>query len=126
MMHVPPHAIPHLSKRQSLPQTDNLDLQREFLRINKAEGLVNRSNHHKFDDEQSKTQVNKEIEECVHCESRCNAHCPYEKNTVELYDPSKGKCSKGNAQKHNSKMGKILDGLPMSLGQTQQEQIWHQ
>ena len=23
-------------------------------------------------------------------------------------------------------MGKILGGLPMSLGQTQQEQIWHQ
>ena len=44
----------------------------------------------------------------------------------ELYYPSKGKYSKGNVQKCNSKMGKILDGLPMSLGQTQHEQIWHQ
>ena len=87
--------------------------------------MVNRPNHHEFDDEQSKMQVNKEIEECVSCESRCNTHCPHKKNTGELYCPSKGKYSKGNAQKHNSKMGRILDGLPMSLGQTQHEQIWH-
>ena len=80
MLHVPPHAVPHLSNRQLLPQTDNLDLQREVVRINKAEGLVSRPNHHEFDDEQSKMQVNKEIEECVCCEGRCNTHCLFEKN----------------------------------------------
>ena len=52
--------------------------------------------------------------------------CPYEKNAGKLYYPFKGKYSKGNPQKHNSKMGKILDELPMSLGQTQQEQIQNQ
>ena len=61
---VAPHAIPHLSNRQSLPQTDKLDLQREVVRINMAEGLVKESNHYEFDDEQSKTQVNKENEGC--------------------------------------------------------------
>ena len=80
MMHVPHHAIPHLSNRQSLPQTGNLDLQREVVRINKGEGFINRLNHHEFDDEQSKAQVNKVIEESVCCKSRCNTHCPYEKN----------------------------------------------
>ena len=69
---------------------------------------------------------NKEIEECVCCEGRCNAHCPHEKNTGELYFLSKGKYSKGNTEEHNIKMGKILDGLPMSLAQTEHEQIWHQ
>ena len=106
MTFVAPHAIPHLSNRQLLPQTDSLDLQREDVRINKAEGLVKGPNHYEFVDEESKMQVNKENE---HCENRFNAHCPYEKNTGELYYPFKGKYSKGNAQKHKSKMGKILD-----------------
>ena len=44
----------------------------------------------------------------------------------EPHYPSKGKSSRGNAQNHNSKIGKILDGLPMSIGQIQHEQIWHQ
>ena len=74
-----PHAVPHLSYRKLLPQIDNLDLQREVVRINKAEGLVHRPNHHEFDDEQRKMQANKEIEECIHCEDRCNTHCPHEK-----------------------------------------------
>ena len=95
MTHVVHHAVLHLSNRQSLPQIDNLDLQREVVRINKAEGLVNRPNHHVIDDEQSKMQFTKEIEECVCCEGRYNTHCPYEKNTGELYYPSKGKYSKG-------------------------------
>ena len=76
---MPPHAVPHVSNRQSLPQTDNLDLQRVVVKTSKAEGLVNRANHHEFDDEQSKMQVNKEIDKCVCCEGRCNTHCPYEK-----------------------------------------------
>ena len=91
---MPHHAIPQLSNRQSLSHTDHSDLQREVVRINKAEGIDNRPNHYEFDDGQSKTQVNKEIEDCVHCESRCNAHCPYEKNTRELYYPSKGNTQK--------------------------------
>ena len=61
MMHVPLHAITLLSNRQSLTQTDNLDLQREVVRVNKTEGLAKRLNHHEFDDEQSKTQINKEL-----------------------------------------------------------------
>ena len=56
----------------------------------------------------------------------CNIHCLYEKNTGELYYPSKGKYSKGNTQECNSKVGVILDGLPISLGHTQHEQIRHQ
>ena len=34
------HVIPHLSKQTITSQTDNLDLQSEVGRINKAEGLV--------------------------------------------------------------------------------------
>ena len=65
MMCVPPHAIPQLSNRQPLPQTDNSELKREVARVNKTEGFVKRLNHHEFDDEKSKSHINKEIEQCV-------------------------------------------------------------
>ena len=48
---VAPHAIPHLSNKQSLPQTDNLDLQRENARNKKVMGLVKGPKHYEFDDE---------------------------------------------------------------------------
>ena len=46
---------------------------------------------------------------------------PHKKNTREPYYPLGG-----NTQEHNGKVSKILDGLPMSLGQAQHEQISHQ
>ena len=109
---------------QILPQLGNRDLQREVARINKADGLVKtstespliRPNHHEFNDEHSKMQANREIKEHVCCEGRCNTHCPHKKNTREPYYPSEG-----NTQKYNSKVSKILDGLPISLGQVQHE-----
>ena len=64
---MPPHAIPQLSNRQSHPQIDNSDLQREVVRIIKTGGLVKRLNHHEIDDEQSTMQINKEIQGCVCC-----------------------------------------------------------
>ena len=79
-----------------------------------------------LDDEQNKVQIDQEIEKCIWCKSRCNACCHYEKNIGEPNYSSKGKSSRENAQNYNSKMGKILDGLPVSLGQTQHEHIQHQ
>ena len=110
--HVAPHAVPHLGYGQLLPQTGNIDLQRE-VRINKADGLVIRPNHHELNDEHGKMQANREIKECVCCKGRCNTHCPH-KNTQEPYYPLDG-----NTQECSSKVSKILDGLPMSLGQAQ-------
>ena len=115
MTHVAPPAVSHLSNRQLLSQAGNVDLWREVARINKTEGLVIRPNHHELDDEHGKIQANKKIKECVGCEGRCNTHCPHEKNTGVPYYSSKN-YSKGNTQEHNSKVGKILDGLPLSLG----------
>ena len=123
MMCVPPHAIIQLSNRQSLPPTDNSDLQREVVRVIKTEGLAKRLNHHEFDVEQSKMQINTEVEGWICCKSRCNAHWPSRENTGEPYYSPQGKCLNRNAQKHNSKMVKTLDRLPMSLGQTQHKQI---
>ena len=94
--------------------------------MNKTEGWVKRPNHHELDDEQNKVQINQEIEKCICCKSKCNTHCPYEQNIVVPHCSSKGKSPRGNARNYNSKMGKILDGLPVSLGQTQHEQIQHQ
>ena len=66
-------------------------------------------------------QANREIKEHICCEGRCNTHCPHKKNTGELYYPLEG-----NIQEHISKMSKFLDGLPMSLGEAQHEQIRNQ
>ena len=99
MMHILTHTIPQLDNRQPFPQTDNSELKREVARVNKAEGLVNTLNNHEFDDEQSKWQINKEIEGCVCCKSRCNAHCLYKENIGEPCCFSKGIYSKGNIQK---------------------------
>ena len=65
-------------------------------------------------------QANREIRECVCCEGRNNTHCTHKRNTREPYYPSKG-----NPHKHNGKTSKILDGLPISLGQVQHKQIRH-
>ena len=111
-----PHTIPHLRNRQLLPQTGNLNLHREVVRNSKAEGLVIRPNHYEFDDEHGRTQANREVEEHACCEGRCNTHCPHKKNIGEPYYPLEG-----NTKEHNSKAGKMLDGLPMSLGQAQHE-----
>ena len=66
-------------------------------------------------------QVNREIDECVCCEGRCNTHSPHKKNTREPYHPLEG-----NTQKCNSEVSKILGGLLISSGQVQQEQIRYQ
>ena len=117
---------PQLCNRQTIPQTDNSDLQREVIRVNKIEGLVRRPNHHELDDEQNKVQINQEIEKCICHKSRYNTHCPHEENIGESHYSPKGKSPRRNTQNDKSKMAKILDGLPMSLGQTQHEQIWHE
>ena len=120
--HVVPHDVSNLCNRQLLPQLGNIDLQREVVRINEVDGLVEasteipliRPNHHEFDDEYSKMQAKREIREHVSNEGRCNIHCLHKRNTREPYYPSEG-----NTQKHNSKASKMLDRLPISLGQAQ-------
>ena len=94
MMCAPPHGIPQLIKRKSLPQTDNSDLQREVARVTKSEGLVKRLNHHELNDEENKMQIDKEIEGCVCCKSRCNAHCIYEKIQKSFIFPLRENCHK--------------------------------
>ena len=111
-----------------------MGLQREFLKISKVNGLIKagmqspstRPNHPDLGEENSKIQVNREIRECDCCEGRCNTCCPHchKKDTP----PTRGSfCpSEGNMQIFNGRANKNLDGLPMSLGQIQHEQIRQQ
>ena len=96
MTHVALHEIPYLLNRQLLPLLGNIDLQREVVRINRADGLAKmnkeslliRPNHHEFNAEHSKIQANRKIREHVCCEGRCNTHCTYKRKTREPYYPS--------------------------------------
>ena len=70
--HVTPHDVPNLNNRQLLPQPSDIGLQRETLRINKVNGLVEtgienlstRPNHLYLGDKNSEAQTKREIREC--------------------------------------------------------------
>ena len=80
-----------------------------------------RPNHLDFGDENSKMQAKREIRECDCCGGRCSTCCPHKKDTPPTREPYYP--SEGNMQKCNGNANKILDGLPVSLGKVQHEQI---
>ena len=55
------------------------------------------------------------------CGGRCNTCCSHKKNTSPTREPYYP--LEGNMQNFKGKVNKILDGLPISLGQVQHEQI---
>ena len=102
------------------------------MKINKANGLVKtgmeslftRPNHHDLGEENDKTQVNIDIREYDCCGVRCSTCCPHKKDTPPTREPFYP--SEGNMQNFNGKVNKNTDGLPVSLGQVQHEQIRQQ
>ena len=132
MTHVAFHDIPNICTRQLLSQLGDTGLQREFSKINKVNGLVKtgmeslstKPNHPDLGEENNKMQANTEIRECDCCGDRCNMCCPHKKDIPPTRDPFYP--SEGNMQNFNGRVNKKLDGLPMSLGQVQHEQIRQQ
>ena len=86
-----------------------------------TEGPFIRPNHHAFGDGHSTMQANRKIRELECCGGKCHTHCPHKKNTPPTGEPYYP--LEGNTQKCNGKMSKILDGLSISLGEIQHEQI---
>ena len=116
MTHAGLHAIPHLSNRQLLPQKCKLMTYTERLQetIKQRDWLL----------DQTITNSMMSTVGCRLTEKLKNmlvvkvdpTHCCHKKNIGEPYYPLEG-----NTQEHDSIAGKILDGLTMSLGQTQHE-----
>ena len=132
MTHVASHDIPNLYNRWLLHWLGDIGLQRESSKMDKANGLVKtgigslstRPNHPGIGEENNTMQTYREIRECDCWEGRCNTCCPHKKDTPTTREPFYP--SEGNMQNINGRVNKNLDGLPMSLGQVQHEQIEQQ